>query len=358
MIGRVTICEPHLYSGELPCPWPHCRPANAVNILDRTFTATRFAGARGEDLYDWVADHRTAAFSLAKLTRRTVVELNGEPFSGGDGLLYHYASCTTFEAILASREMWISDYRALNDTTEVSFGRAVAEATFATHGESSVFRELLTNCLATSLNESFFVASFSLEGDCLNQWRAYGDDCKGVSIGFGVFAFAELIAHDPQAITLSRVTYDHDVQALLFRTLALLARQIFDLDEIRGKHEPAILVRELQRTISELLPLCKNSAFTDERECRLIVVPCLTLSGVTGGIDVRHRDGVDGPVAYVTTRDIARDFELPIEAVVTGPWITAAGLERVRATASALSLRLRQSMVPLRRPPEAGFASA
>jgi hypothetical protein len=317
----------------------------------------RFADARGEDLYDWVADHRTAAFSLAKLTRRTVAELNGEPFSGGDGLLYHYASCTTFEAILSSREMWISDYRALNDTTEVSLGRAVAEATFA-HGESSVFRELLTKCLAESLNEAFFVASFSLEGDCLNQWRAYGDYCKGVSIGFGVFEFAELIARDPQAITLSRVTYDHEVQALLFRTVALLARQIFDLDETRGKHEPAILIRELQRTISELLPLCKNPGFRDERECRLIVVPCLTLSGVTAGIDVRHRDGVEGEVAYVTTRDIAQNFELPIEAVGTGPWITAAALDRVRVSASAFSLRLRHSTVPLRRPPEVGFASA
>lgn len=354
----MTICERHLYSGELPCPWPICRPIETVRIADRKFTATRFAGARDEDLYDWVADHRTAAFSLVKLSRRAVVELNGEPLAGEDRLLYHYASSATFEAILASREMWISDYRALNDTTEVSFGRGIAEQTFATFGESEVFREFLTNCLAASLNEAFFVASLSLDGDCLNQWRAYGDDCKGVSIGFGVFEFAELIARDPQAITLSRVTYDKEVQALLFRNVASLARQIVDLDEVRGKHEEAILVRELQRTISELLPICKNPAFTDERECRLIVVPCLTLSGRTRDVAVRHRQGIGGDVEYITTRDLAPNFELPMEAIVAGPWISEAAFNRVRSAAHGRALAVRRSSVPLRRPPEMDFASA
>lgn len=294
------ICEQHVYSGELPCPWPQCRAASTTQFLGRSFTATRFVGLCDEELYDWVADHRTAAFSLAKLVRRTVAELNGEPSASGDGLLYHYATFPTLEAILASREMWISDYRALNDVTEVSFGRDVATRTFAGFGDSQAFRELLWNCLQASLNEAFYVTSFSLHGDCLNQWRAYGDGCKGVAIGFDVWGFLNLIAHDPQAISLSRVTYDNQKQVMLFQTVASLARQIYDLDDRRSKHELVVLVRELQRVISELLPLCKNPAFEDERECRLVVVPCLTLSDVTRGIKVRHRLTGQGSVAYIT----------------------------------------------------------
>ena len=277
-----------------------------------------------------------------------VVELNGQPSAVGSGLLYHYASVATFDAILASGEMWLSDYRVLSDESEISFGRAVAERTFSSFGESSVFRELLTNCLAASRNEEFFVASFSLEADCLNQWRAYGDGCRGVSIGLGMSEFITLIECDPQAVSLSCVTYDADTQALLFSTVATLARQIFELDEARGKHEPAILVRELQRTISELLPLCKDRAWTDERECRLIVVPCLTLSGATSGMSLRHRQGVYGDVGYISTRDVDRNFELPVQAVITGPWISRTDLDRVRGAANAHSLDLRHSEVPLR----------
>lgn len=352
------ICEQHLYSGELPCPWPKCRAATTTHLGGRSFTATRFVGVRDEELYDWVADHRTAAFSLAKLVRRTVAELNGEPSASGDGLLYHYATLPTLESILVSREMWISDYRALNDATEISFGRDIAARTFADFGDSQAFRELLWNCLQASLNEAFYVTSFSLHGDCLNQWRAYGDGCKGVAIGFDVLEFLELIAHDPQAISLSRVTYDNQKQVLLFRAVASLARQVYDLDDRRDKHELTILVRELQRVISELLPLCKNPAFEDERECRLVVVPCLTLSGVTSGIAVRHRDTAGGNVAYITTRDVDHNFVLPLRALIAGPWIEPDRLAILQGIATNQSLDLRVSSVPLRRPPQVGFASA
>jgi hypothetical protein len=349
--GSVIVCVPHVYSGELPCPWPSCRPADTLNIAGHEFAALRFIGAGSEDLYAWDLSTRTAAFSLAKLTRRAVAEFNGVPFDGGDGLLYHYAKLTTLDAILASREIWISDYRALNDTSEVSFGRGVAERSFARYSESSTWGELLSNCLAASLNEAFFVASFSLVSDCLNQWSRYGEGGKGVAIGFGISEFESLIAVDPMAILLSQVTYDATTQDLLFRTVTSLARQVFDLDEKRGTHEPFILVRELQRIISELLPLCKNPSFADEREGRLVVVPCLTLSGVTGGLESRHRSTTEGDVVYITTRDIAPDFQLPLRAVVSGPLISSDDSERVRTIASANGLQFRQSTIPLRRSP-------
>ncbi|MGN6187061.1 MAG: DUF2971 domain-containing protein [Thermoanaerobaculia bacterium] len=327
-------------------------------MLGRTFTATRFVGPEGEDLYDWVADHRTAAFSLGRLVRRAVAELNGEPAKGEDAFLYHYTSWAAFESIGASDEIWISDYRALNDETELLFGRRMAARSFARYDESPAFSELLRECLAASLDDAFYVASFSLHGDCLNQWRAYGDGCKGVAAAFDIPEFSQLTKNDPRAVTFSRVTYDEEKQALLFSLIATVAQQIVAIDTQRNKLEINILVRELQGTISELLPLCKNPAFEDERECRLVVVPCLTLSGLTGDLRVRRRRGLHGDVGYLTTKDIAPNFELPLRALVAGPWAEASTLASMRKYADDHALPVRESSVPLRRPPQGTFASA
>src|SRR6266850_6808715 len=51
--------------------------------------------------------------------------------AGYDGLVYHYTTVAALAGILGSKSLFCTDYRLLNDTTELTLGFEVLEATVA-----------------------------------------------------------------------------------------------------------------------------------------------------------------------------------------------------------------------------------
>lgn len=347
----MTSCFTHLYSGVLPCAWPGCEQglsSDELTIAGKRFSRQKFDGLEGEQLYAWLTENRTAAFDVPRLVRQFVARLHDIEVEGGDSLFYHYTSVESLEAILDSDELWLSDYRSLNDTSELSVGREVARAIFQEYSGKPVF-ELLNDALEVSVKEAFFVGSFSQVGDCLNQWRAYADSSRGVSIGLEPLDFHGLIALDPQAINLMNVSYDPEIHEKLFKLIATLTDQAMTLDASRGVSEPVIATSQVGRLISEVLPICKNPGFADERECRLVVVPCLTLSGHLNNLSHRTRRIGTREAAYITTATLDEAFRLPIRKVITGPLITDGDFQSVDALAKRYGFAVYQSNLPLRR---------
>jgi hypothetical protein len=351
MFATMTTCLRHLYSGVLPCAWPGCEYGNARDeliVLGKRFVRRLFHGLAGAELYTWVASDRTAAFDIPRLVRRFVAQLHDVEVEGEDSFFYHYTSIFGLEAVLASGELWLSDYRSLNDTTELAIGRDAAHAVFEGFRGKSI-APLLQQALEVSVSEAFYVGSFSQVGDCLNQWRAYADSARGVSIGFEPLEFYRLIQLDPQAITLTNVAYARDIHQQLFELIATLTEQAMEFDAQRGVAEPVVAASEIGRLISEVLPMCKNPGFADERECRLVVVPCLTLSGHVRGLEPRTRRVGTRDVLFVTTAMLDRGFTLPIRKIVAGPLIADADGARVEALARQHGFGFDRSRIPLRR---------
>jgi len=103
-------------------------------------------------------------------------------------LLYHYTALDGLLGILDDEVLWATGIRYLNDTSEFQAGlkavfdlmnRELLEA----QGKSVVDKYAP---LIRQSAESIFTASFSKEptGDDLSQWRAYGGEHSGVSLGF------------------------------------------------------------------------------------------------------------------------------------------------------------------------------
>jgi len=97
-----------------------------------------------------------------------------------EGTVYHYTTADGIFGIIDKREIWMSNAAFMNDTTEL---RALAKATgirdsdFTNEAVKKAWREGVGR---DGLKENvYYMASFSEDGDSLEQWRAYGNFCIG-----------------------------------------------------------------------------------------------------------------------------------------------------------------------------------
>jgi hypothetical protein len=106
--------------------------------------------------------------------------------------LYHYTDGRGVLGIISSRSLHFTDFRHLNDPSELRYGRELLERAVTSLPKDAnwhhrCFMTLLLPHLVALMKSSgidLFVASFSTEKDDLGQWRAYADDGRGFAIGF------------------------------------------------------------------------------------------------------------------------------------------------------------------------------
>jgi hypothetical protein len=106
--------------------------------------------------------------------------------------LYHYTDGRGLKGILESGRVWFTDYRHLNDPSELTHGIDMAHdvARLLGTGADGRVRLFLENFADLFRHDNFagtlefFIASFSRARDDLGQWRAYADNGRGFAIGF------------------------------------------------------------------------------------------------------------------------------------------------------------------------------
>jgi hypothetical protein len=109
-----------------------------------------------------------------------------------DTPLYHYTDARGLKGIIESETIWFTDYRHLNDPSELTHGIDMArdmmnDSPIRADAHGREFLDCLADMLSTknfSGRFEFFIASFSRDRDELSQWRAYADNGRGYAIGF------------------------------------------------------------------------------------------------------------------------------------------------------------------------------
>ena len=99
-------------------------------------------------------------------------------------MIYHYCSLDVFHKIAKTKNIWLSDITKMEDKTEYKSGfDVINKIVMEFFGNDT---GILNGKSHFNINDSFkvLIACFSHHGDMLSQWRKYGDDEKGVSIGF------------------------------------------------------------------------------------------------------------------------------------------------------------------------------
>jgi hypothetical protein len=228
-------------------------------------------------------------------------------------------------AILQSRELRLTNIRYMNDSKEISWlfelGRKVIwqerHATSRSGEEVKLCEMLLGHCDNLYLDETFFpnfyCACFSKNGDSLGQWRAYTNDGQGVAIGFNrnyLNSFAQSCVTRLEDVEYLDSSNLSDLKRQLHRAFSRLAESSTPLldDQI------AMIAREIHGPWDEKAPFCKNPAFKEEEEVRLVHMPNLKESRI-GPIKFFCRTEMIVPYIALPLKPEAD----PISKIVFGP---------------------------------------
>jgi hypothetical protein len=99
-------------------------------------------------------------------------------------MIYHYSDSSTLIKILESKVLWLSDILKMNDPGEYTEGFEIVKSVFNQKFPKHLDWLERKHFLGADKKSLLLSCSFSKHKDDLGQWRAYGDDGKGVAIGF------------------------------------------------------------------------------------------------------------------------------------------------------------------------------
>lgn len=214
-------------------------------------------------------------------------------------LIYHYCSLDTFFQIIKNKTLRLSDLNKTNDYMEKKWGMQLLQETLRKELEHNGLNmdlqepywysdeahnhlEQLINDISQYLMHQSLITCFSLEKDLLSQWRAYGQDGEGVAIGFDFNYFKKILKGQKQ-LFVNKVIYKKSVQEKAIRTQMFVPalkymRSMFEDDKVKCSEDfNEYFIEEfdcfcevLDVTTEGVFALLKNSAFSEEKEVRIV----------------------------------------------------------------------------------------
>jgi hypothetical protein len=194
-------------------------------------------------------------------------------------LLYHYTNLDGLQAILSSGDIRLTNSLYCNDEAEMIHGLKLARETIAAEQSGTTDpkrRSYLDELQRRSMEDKMqpvYIACFCEAGEKLSQWRAYGANGTGVTLGFAPGEFSYITGPDcPPNIGLMRfwkVFYPKATQQKIIRS-AINYYPAFE-----PAATPPDWARWTWEAIQFFIPTFKHEHFQEEQEWRLIFTPAL-----------------------------------------------------------------------------------
>ena len=247
-------------------------------------------------------------------------------------LLFHYTNSSGMRGILESSRLWATNYRFLNDASEVAYGmtlfESIAQARL-TKAENDVVAEFLGRTLRTAnaFDGMFdcYIACFCERDDLLNQWRVYAGSGGGYALALNAKEIGRRWGqlNTTQDFFLRKVVYDEELQKkLIAEVLNLTSLVLSEATQAVSVADANNLIARccqfVRSEVADYLFCFKHPAFAVEEEWRLchIVSP--------GGEEhVLFRDGPYGLTPYVSLDPSpmagVHHNKLPLVRITHGP---------------------------------------
>jgi hypothetical protein len=192
--------------------------------------------------------------------------------------VYHYTDAAGLAGMLKNGKLWATDYRFLNDETEVLYTRDLARSFICKDSNNNRSGELRKS-LCTYVSKwqgveqpsDVFVFSLSEERDDLSQWRGYARDGLGFTLGF---SGPNLLRAFRTRARLLKMEYDPKTQ---LRTLARIfsgfTRRVREDCKLHPEEKNTILNRAAHRfdwCCEQRAPVNKHKSFASEKEWRFV----------------------------------------------------------------------------------------
>jgi hypothetical protein len=237
--------------------------------------------------------------------------------------LFHYTSSQAFLSIIQSNSLWFSDFRYMNDLSELEYGINLVRSTIRKRfdGETDLQVGRLLPFAMEQLEQArtytdVFVFCMCEENNLLNQWRVYGKDTVPLSMELATNSFTEQI-WTPYNFEIVPMIYDIEAQEAIVDACVDVGL------EYAKKQRNTVLRREqdiqdfVEMWISTCIDECtalKHPQFEVEREWRLLVRWGLRYKGRS---ERKFRHAPSGIVPYLELTPPGGDINL--WSVTIGP---------------------------------------
>lgn len=247
--------------------------------------------------------------------------------------LYHYTNSSGMRGILDSSRIWATNFRFLNDASEVEYGVALFDEVVQERlnkTKDTNFSEFLKQTLheAKEYNGTLdcYIACFCERDDLLNQWRVYAGSGGGYALGFRTEDIGidwDKSCHPQHDFTLHKVIYDKELQKKLITEILDLGENCLSRAS-EGVPQPyvdsliSLCAYHIALDSVDYLMYFKHPAFAVEEEWRLCHVTMADYEKF-----VLFRDGPYGLTPYVcldpSPMTGVHANRLPLERITHGP---------------------------------------
>lgn len=231
--------------------------------------------------------------------------------------LYHYTNVEAFFAIVKHKKLWLSCAHNMNDHQEINWTNRKVAGVLRRLEEKYGQEHTRKLWELMQMNRSVpYICSLSTEADLLSQWRAYGKDGTGFSIGFNGdlmpksnrLPLMTLVKKD--AITTLPVVYTEKEQDKIIEAIITNCMEAMQ-NQADGKVDAEI---NAAIALNGLSTIFKNQAFHEEREWRIVHTPMIMGSYETNKTTVHA--GISEPQHRVSNNKIVTYFEFDFSGLI------------------------------------------
>jgi hypothetical protein len=264
--------------------------------------------------------------SLQEFTHRIGTESQYlvQDFTGG---LFHYTDLNALINIVTTHDLWLTNSRYSNDENELNHGYKIASEVIIEKRNKSVkntFKRKYLDHVEDFLKQppqGVYICCFCGEDNLLSQWRSYGENGTGVSIGFNPGGFTRFTGPDlsPEQFGLMRLwkVYYDDV------TKKNIIQQALELmPDLHYNESEDFIARRAADAIHFFLPTFKDIDFQEENERRLIFTPSINCR-----INPKFRCRKQMLVPFYSLNSLIQNDSniierLPLISITCGPSVT------------------------------------
>ena len=161
--------------------------------------------------------------------------------------LYHYTDLEGVEGILSSKSLWMSKFTASNDISEITlaisqFQNFVESRVAALGADEASFLHEAASQLDGFRRTNICLASFCEQPDLLSQWRSYGNDGRGIALGFDTGVLLDLAQR--YSLKLWRCVYDRATHVKVSNDLLTMLLESFRAVKPKGAEERREIVAQ------------------------------------------------------------------------------------------------------------------
>jgi len=283
--------------------------------------------------------------------------------------IYHYTDFNGLIAILESQSFFCTNINFLNDRKEFNHGVELVKENINSiieSKENNGILKYLKSEIDSILDIDRYVTCFSKNGDLLSQWRSYGNQGKGIAIGFAPHEMEDSIADEVFGMD---IVYNPEIQNGIIEEYLKIIPQYFEqnkeLFDWGNYNYDYLVAKSTIEFIEGAIATFKHPSFIEEEEFR-IEYKFDGILNKTKEKEILFRSSDNLIIPYVKLfskfteennecdNQKHTDFgtKLPLKEIILGPSldfeINKVGIEKLLSKTNYSNIKIKQSAIPYR----------